>query len=521
MTGCRSSVQLPENTVELMAYYQENGKAFFGSPLSGAFLVAKNDRVLYRKGIGDTSPESRTPITPDTRFYIGSLSKQFTACLVLLLAQENKLDLHKPISAYLPNYPKEKGDKITVHQLLSHTSGIPHYRELVKFGYTAETFFTKPIAIDDYVRLIGKLDLKFTPGAQFYYSSFGYILLGAIIERVTQERYQTVLKDKIATPLSLENTGYSPGFLTAHVAADKKFAGGWFGKNAFEEIPERDLSTAFSAGGLYSSLNDLFKWAQAIRHKRILDPEHHALFLTPVRRGYSYGLFKNPEALLRKNHNVQLYFHGGAIMGYRSALALYEDGTTIVLLCNTLPMQNRTSLITQLHLSASGETRPVKHFIHPSLRNLPHFYEEGGLDGFDQYHAKLSEVAGYSIYPSSSTMRKVIEMHLGKKRFRPAIKTYVQHYVSVHPALPEELINTMGYAFLKKGEPGQAIALFEENISRYPNSPNVYDSLGEALEKIGEKEKAKINYAKALALAHAQNDLNAALYQKNLERVTD
>lgn len=521
MVGCNSNRIPPTDTKELVNYFDKKGIDIFGSPLSGAILVAKSDSILFKKGIGKVAPKSDQSIDADTKFYIGSLSKQFTASLILLLAQEGKLDLDNSISTYLPSYPEDKGAQITVHHLLSNSSGLPHYPELLKFGYTSKTFFSNPISTKELIDLIGKMNLSFIPGSRFQYSSFGYMLLGAIIENVTKQDYQSVLHNRIVEPLGLKNTGYANELLTENFAADSRFINIPFFRGHYEEVADRELSTAFSAGGIYSSLNDLFTWTQAIRNNSLLNPKFQDLFFKPNLKGYCYGLFKNPEGFLRKNHNVQLYFHGGAIMGYRSAIALYEDETTIIILSNSIPMNNSIRFITQLHLSVFGEEKPVKHFIHPSLRDLPHFYEEGGLADFDLYHEKLSRIAGYTIHPSPGTMKKVITMHLEDKDYKLIIKEHIQGYLSAHPDLPEELINAIGYAYLEMNELDEARIIFKENISRYPNSPNVYDSLGEVLELKGEYDLAKLNYAKAVKLAKIQKDLSLDIYQSNLDRLSE
>lgn len=519
--SCLQTRELPRDTTKLMQHYQDDGADFLGSPLSGAFLVAKDDSLIYKQAITGPGLTGGTNISFDSKFYIGSVSKQFTACLILLLAQDDNLDLNVPISRYLPTLPPAMGDHITIYHLLSHTSGLPHYPELLKHGYTAERFFQQKLTVAEYVALIGKLRLQSPPGAVCTYSSFGYVLLGAIIEAVTQKTYAEILAERITNPLGLKNTGYSDDLQTNGVVNDLRYNEGTLIKSStFSDASKRELSTAYATGGIYSSLNDLYLWSKAIRNHRLLEAKYQDLMFSPVKNGVCYGWYHNPEQFLRKDQNVQLYYHGGGIMNYRSALAMYEDGVTIICLFHTLPLNNSTAFIHQLHLSALGQNRPVKHFIHPSLRNLPHFREEGGLNGLAQYHQKLSERAGHQIYPSPGTMSRVIEMHLEEPKAVEEIKKYVRKRMEALPEMPESLINSMGYAFLQHKHFEFAIRLFQENINRYPHSSNVFDSLGEAYEKAGQLDAAKVNYAKALQIAIEQNDANKVLYQKNLERVT-
>ncbi|MEM9052253.1 MAG: serine hydrolase [Bacteroidota bacterium] len=521
VVACSGQDNFPKDTEHLMQYLAEDGKDFLGSPLSGAIVVSRNDSILFKGSFGTIGVGSEEAITEDTRFYIGSLSKQFTAVLVLKLAEEGMLDLHTPISEYLPIFPSDKGNRITIHHLLSNTSGLPHYIEVLKFGYSKETFFEKEFTTQEYVDLIGKMYLVSSPGESFHYSSFGYILLGAIIEEVTGKSFGKVLLEKIALPLRLKNTGYSNSILRDNIAQDKRYIEKTFGKNGFEEIPNRELSTAFSAGGIYSSLNDLQIWIKAIRIHEVLSPEYQHLLFAPNEHGYCYGFFRNPEELLRKDQNAQLYFHGGSIMGYRSAMAMYDDGTDIITLMNSVPLVNPAKFLTQIHLSTLGQNKPSKKFINPRFSSLELFNEEGGLEAFYGYHEKLSEIAGYTIYPSPGGSKKVVIMHLEDPDYVQIIKKATRGFISKNSDLSEELINSIGYAYLEKKEFEEAESIFKENIKRYPKSANVYDSYGELLEKMKRNQEAKIQYEKAVNIAKNEMHLNLELFQKNLRRVSD
>ena len=520
--SCNRNIEFPDNTSDLLKYYSRNGEKELGSPLSGAFLIAKGDSILFKGGvIGKTNVNRAESIDADTKFYIGSISKQFTACLILQLAEEGLLKLDDSISRYLPGFPKEKGDEIRIYQLLSHTSGLPHYPAILNHGYTKASFFNNTISVDTYVELIGKLKLIHPPGSEYAYSSFGYVLLGAIIERVTGQTYGEALKMQITEKLNLSNTGYSEEIGVDGFAPDQKYIKGKLLESSrFDDVPERDLSTSFAAGGIYSSINDLLIWARALQNGKLLSPKYQELMFSPVKKGVCYGLYRNPEEFLRDDQNVQLYYHGGGIMGYRSGLALYDDGVIVICLFNTLPLKRRTQFMNQLHLSALNKSKRTKHYIHPSLRNLKHFEHEGGLTAFDNYHVNLSEKAGYPILPSSYTMSRVVEMHL-KGNKTDDIYDYVLSNLLTSNDLPEQLINQIGYAFLEAGAYKQAISIFEENTQRYPTSPNVYDSLGEAFENKNDLEKARSCYEKAVELAQIlDGDDNLHLYKKNLDRVS-
>src|SRR6266545_953799 len=172
---------------------------------NGAALVAENGKVIYKKGFGLANMEWNIPNEPDTKFRLGSITKQFTATLVLQLVEQGKLKLDGRVSDYLEGYRKDTGAKITIHHLLSHTSGLPNYTALPGFS---ETISRTPYAVEDFVKKYASGDLEFEPGTKFNYSNSGYFLLGAIIEKVTGKPYEQVLQENILDPVGMKNTGY-------------------------------------------------------------------------------------------------------------------------------------------------------------------------------------------------------------------------------------------------------------------------------------------------------------------------
>ena len=183
---------------DLMRRYVDNGQ------FNGTVLVAENGKVIFKKGYGLANMEWDTPNEPDTKFRLGSLTKQFTSMLIMQLVEQGKLKLEGKITDYLTDYPKAAGDKITIHHLLTHTSGIPNYTNLPAF----KTFNRNRYKPADFLKQFSDLPLEFEPGSAFAYSNSGYFLLGAIIEKVTGKTYEKVLQENIFTPLQMNNTGY-------------------------------------------------------------------------------------------------------------------------------------------------------------------------------------------------------------------------------------------------------------------------------------------------------------------------
>ena len=184
---------------ELMKKYYDYGQ------FNGAILVAEKGKVVYAKGLGLANMEWSMPNQPDTKFRIGSITKQFTATLILQLVEEGKLKLDGKITDYLTDYRKDTGDRVTIHHLLNHTSGIPSYTSRPDFR---TAIMRNPYKITDFVKQLTSGDLEFEPGSKFSYNNSGYVLLGAIIEKVTGKSYETVLTERILKPLGMTNSGY-------------------------------------------------------------------------------------------------------------------------------------------------------------------------------------------------------------------------------------------------------------------------------------------------------------------------
>ena len=161
---------------------------------NGSVLVAEDGKVIYKKGLGLANMEWNIPNTPETKFRLGSITKQFTATLIMQLVEQGKVKLDGKISDYLPDYRKDVGDKVTVHQLLNHTSGIPSYTGLPGFFQDVSR---NPYTVGAFVKKYASNDLEFEPGSKFSYNNSGYYLHGAIVEKVTGKSYEQVLKEKI------------------------------------------------------------------------------------------------------------------------------------------------------------------------------------------------------------------------------------------------------------------------------------------------------------------------------------
>ena len=229
---------------------------------TGSVLVSENGKVIYKKGFGFANRTTNTPNQPDTRHRLASVTKQFTAMAIMQLAAEGKLSLHAPITTYLPSYPAKTGNQISIHHLLTHTSGIPNYTSFEN----DRDIMGKSMTPSEIVQLFSGSALEFTPGAQFAYSNSGYLLLGHIIETVTGKSYAQVLQDRIFTPLKMNDSGYD----RANDLAKNKAVGYDQTGSDFHVSQFIDMSIPHAAGALYSSVEDMHLWNEALYTEKLL-----------------------------------------------------------------------------------------------------------------------------------------------------------------------------------------------------------------------------------------------------------
>lgn len=435
---------------QLLAKYNEYGQ------FNGSALVAENGKVIFKKGFGQANMEWDIPNQPDTKFRLGSISKQFTALLIVKLAEEGKLKLDVPITTYLPDYPKENGDKITIHNLLTHTSGIPNYTSAPNF---LKDKSRTPYTPEEFIKTFNKLPLDFKPGEKFSYSNSGYFLLGYIIEKITGKTYEQYLQEIILTPLKMTNTGYD------HFEVILKNRASGYEKNGknISNASFIDMSIPYAAGSLYSTVEDLYLWDQALYTNKLLSQKSMESLFKPYIKAwdgfYGYG-WSIKEVDNGNKGKLKIIEHGGGINGFNTNIArVPADKNLVVLLNNT----GGTVL---------GEiTAAIGAILYDQPFNQPK--KSLALDLLDVFSAK-GTAAGLETYK--------------KLKNDP---TY---------AIKEGDMNRVGYQLLQDGKKKEAIEVFKINVEAFPKSGNVYDSLGEAYLANGDKKMAITNYSKSVEL---------------------
>lgn len=287
---------------------------------SGSVLVAHNGKILLEKGYREANIELGVPNTPVTRFRLGSITKQFTAAAILLLEEQGKLSINDPICNFFTDCPPA-WKPITVRHLLNHTSGIPNFTSFPDYMKTMMI----PTPLDGIIARFKDRPLTFAPGEKMSYSNSGYILLGAIIEKVAGQSYADFLQARIFGPLKMQGSGYDTGDKIIKGRADGYSNAGGEWKNA----SHIDMSIPHAAGALYSTVQDLYLWDQALNTDRILSAKSREAMFAPGQNNYAFGWAIN------KLFNRLMIGHGGGINGFSTYIARYpEEKLTIIVLSN-------------------------------------------------------------------------------------------------------------------------------------------------------------------------------------------
>ncbi|MDC1162120.1 serine hydrolase [Tenacibaculum sp.] len=515
----------PKTIKGLMESYVNPGvKIKIRSPFSGVVLVAKGDKVIFEEGYGEADRTKKQLNTIESKFGIGSITKQFTAMLIMQLVEKGTIKLTDTIGDYLPYLSKKKGNNITIHQLLSHTSGLPHYDGLQKIGVNLKEFARTSYTPEALAKLIDKTILLSKPGTRFTYSSLGYDLLGVILEEVSRMSFSELLNNLIIIPLGLKNTGFGTNeFVKSKIVKGYRYKEvyglDWWTSEHGGKITEaafRDQSTAYSAGGMHSTVRDLFIWSKAIKSNKLLSSKFTKIMMTPHKKGYCYGWVRNWDDIIEKNINVRLHGHGGALAGNSAYIALYDDETTIIYLSNRSNLKAE-EILHQIHLRANNLKDEHKLKGYPNRSSFIKFKEAGGMTALQDYFNRLSRYSGYKVNPSNSTMRGVMKIHLEAKNIKVAdsLKTIFLK------TSDENSINEFGYYFLNSETPEYALDFFKENVKNFPKSSNSWDSLGEAYFIYKEYNKAINCYKQAIKLGEKVSHKSLRLYRENLKSVLD
>lgn len=326
---------------------------------SGAVLVARGDRPIFRQSYGLANREFGIPNTPTMKFRAGSAGKQFTAAAILLLEQRGKLKVSDHVQEYLPDWPKAWRE-VTIHHLLSHTAGLPRLTTQALLDVSALSRSTpKPFReVRDLFKPGEELQpLDFKPGEGWAYSNIGYVVLGMIIEKASGKSYCDFFSHEIFRPLGMMNTSCEdPDLIVKNRASGYSRV-----NNTLVNASYVDLRLLNGAGTFYTTIDDLLAWNSTLNSDRLLSVSARAKLFTAVRNEYAYGWWIQTKA----KHKVQ--WHGGNVSGFVSHIARYpENQLFIAILSNVWSNPDRSqirAMATELAAIALGEEYelPRKH----------------------------------------------------------------------------------------------------------------------------------------------------------------
>lgn len=466
----KGAVGMPVNskalTIDaLMTAYCSNGQ------FDGVVLVSEKGQIIYKKAFGIADREWKVPITIDTKFKIASLSKSFTALIILQLAQEGKIRLDGTIADYFPDYNGKQKDRITIHQLLTHTSGI-----LTSINPEEEVIKERLYHnLRDLIKYAEEAELYSDPGSEFHYSNFGYNILAYIAEKVTGKPFDVLLKERIFEPIGMTNTKQ---YLDTQI--EERLAKGYEYKllNGYENATYFDNSHTVGCGGLISTADDLYKWHQALLTDKLISKELKAKMYEPTQQGqYGYGWGINKKVFSNSNDTLNIAEHSGSVNGFGSYIAQILNDTTLVVVLK----------------NSRDDT-----YISPAY--APNIGQE-----------IIAILYGDKILPPKKSIAKHIAVYIGRDGFDRAKDEYfkIKRNDFTNYSFEESELNKLGIElFFRFKMTDEALKVFELNMTEFPKSYNTYDSYAYILMQKKEYALAIQYYQEGLKILQMYPDEN-------------
>jgi len=412
---------------------------------SGSILLAKEGKVLYAKAFGEADKDHHVKTTLKTKYNIGSIGKTFTGISILQLEEKGKLNVTDPVSKHLDDFPY--GDKITIHHLLTHTSGIFNY-------FAHPEFRTKMYGIRNVAEaltLIYDQDLLFeTPGERFSYSNSGIVILGAIIEKVTGLNYSDYIEENILKPAGMNDTNinFLEQIVENRAVGYQKSPTGRIVRNIFMVPP------ANADGGIESTVEDFLKYDQALYDDILLSEESKQKMFTVYKNNYGYCM------RIDQRHGNKIVGHSGGAPGVSADFVRFiNDKYVLIVFSNYGGGATNVSSTIEAILFGDEYKKPrptISEFIYKTM-------QEQGIEKTIKNAEKLIKAKDYEITSS-------------------------------------RLLNQLGYELLSENKINMAIGIFKLNIRLFQNEANPYDSLGDAYLQKGDAKNALISFEKALEL---------------------
>jgi CubicO group peptidase (beta-lactamase class C family) len=442
--------------------------------LNGAVLVAQRGQVLYEGAFGEANMEWHVPNTTDTRLEIASMTMAMTAIAVMQLVEEGKVRLDAAVSEYLPFYPRDPGDRITVEQLLTHTSGLQQ-----DIGFADDPAQVPVAALvnadvlsnDSLVALIARRPLRFAPGTSYGYSSDGYAVLGAVIEHVTRMPYWEAIRRRVLDRAGMHETDVS----VLRPLVRKRASGYAQTFGGYENALHIGVTPA---GGLYSTLHDLYRFDRSLYGDSLVHVSSKERLFAVRPTATAYG-WKTADERRPNGSTRRVLRTTGGLPGFAALMVrVPSDDRVIIILANTRDLEWR----------------------------------------FDDFAVAINRILDGEPYamPRRSAA-EVLAAAVRRGERAPALRT---RFAAIRRdtasfSVSEESMNRLGYHLLyDRRLPSEAIAVFSANVETFPRSANVYDSLGEAYLAHGDTAQAVTHYRRSLELN--SGNTNAAAVLKRL-----
>ena len=437
LIGCVGAFGLPPERAneigKLMSTLHERGQ------FNGAIIVAEQGKIIYRGAFGKANFQTGSDFAPETPSNIGSVTKQITAMSIMILAEQRKLSYDDPVSKYIPEFSHSAHfSNITLRHLLTHTSGMPDYGDLTidDSGLDREGLIAA---------LLKKEDALAAPGLKYRYSNPGYALLAVVVERVSGKRFGDFLEREIFKPVGMNNT-------FVYDTTRKKDARAAVGYGQFGQVDDDSPTAIPGDGGIYSTVDDLFKWDQALYTDKLLRQSTLSEAFTPgkVEEGIStYGFGWN---VVEDGSNKYLW-HQGSQAGFRAFIG-----------------RRLAERITVIMLTNKGNSK--RQDINTAIQNIL--------------------AAKPYVLPKQSGAEKLYKI-IHESGIQAALQMFdaLKNSKSAEYDLGEPELNALGYQLLSADKRvSEAIAIFKLNTTEHPTSSNAFDSLGEAYRAHGEKDLA-------------------------------
>ncbi len=444
-----------EKIDSLMTYCYENGL------FNGAILVSYKNEVIYEKAFGYADYYSKDTLNLNTSFYLASISKPFTSTAIMILKENGKLNLDKKLIDFFPEFP-DYADKITIKHLLYHQSGIPNYTSFKSFK-TSSGDFIDNISNQDVLDFLVKRDsLEFSPGEKYKYSNSGYVLLSMIVEKVSHLPFPIFMKQNVFELINMKNT-----FVLEKTKSETPYKA--IGFNEYEEKDDYNIFTT-GAGGIYSTVEDLYKFDQALYTNKLISQSSFEESILPQkykngsiyfdRYGWSYGYGWE----VRKDSINHVVRHTGGFNGFSTVFQReLNKHSAIILLTNRgqNSWQRGSTMVALLNILEGKPFDLPKLLLSIKFKKI---IEDRGVNDF--------------IVLADS----IIENH-------------TQEYM-----ISERNINSLAYYYLEKTQYDKALAIFNINCQLYPKSFNSWDSYAECLYAMKQYDKAIDSYKKSIEL---------------------